>query len=77
MSTPRTHQCATTETGTIPLYNTPVIPYNMNIHTGRTTTMSHTLHTLMMLNLTLDDVAQMSSEDLKSLLEYIKLTRPM
>ena len=39
--------------------------------------MNHTLHTLMMLNLTLDDVAQMSSEDLKSLLEYIKMTRPM
>ena len=39
--------------------------------------MSHTLHTLMMLNLTLDDVASMSSEDLQSLLEYIKMTRPV
>ena len=39
--------------------------------------MSHTLHTLMMLNLTLDDVASMSSDDLQSLLEYIKMTRPV
>ena len=39
--------------------------------------MSHTLHTLMMLNLTIDDVAQLSPEALQSLLEYIKMTRPV
>ena len=39
--------------------------------------MTHTLHTLIKLNLTLDDVSLMSSEDLQSLLEYINMTRPV
>ncbi len=39
--------------------------------------MNHTLYTLMMLNLTLDDVAQMDEYQLTELLEYIKMTRPM
>ena len=38
--------------------------------------MNHTLHTLMMLNLTWDDVAQMDEYQLKELLEYIKLVNP-
>ena len=38
--------------------------------------MNHTLHTLKMLNLTMEEVAQMNEYQLTQLLEYIKLIRP-
>ena len=39
--------------------------------------MSHTLTTLIKLNLTLDDVQLMTEEELQYLLEYIHMTRPV
>ena len=38
--------------------------------------MNHILNTLNMLNLTWEDVNNMSEYELTELLEYIKLTRP-